>query len=291
MIAAWVVLLIGVSVAAGAAGPDFRTEFVLPNGEARDVQALLEDAAPDLAGFSGQIVVRSDDGIDDAAVRTALDQIFAFTVAQGDITLTSPYERLAQISTDGTIAFAQLDIRDSRTFVELQQVGNDIREFAESTELPAGVEVQFGGDLFAEFELPESEIYGLIAAVIILIVAFGSVLAMGLPIGVALFGLGVASAIVTLGSHVIAIPDFTTAMVAMIGIGVGIDYALFIVTRHRYTLADGRSVEDSIVHAIDTSGRAVLFAGITVIIALMGLFLMGLSFVQGVAQHRRSASR
>jgi len=120
-----------------------------------------------------------------------------------------------------------------------------------------GLQVEYGGDLFAEFSMPESEIYGLIAAVIILILAFGSVVAMGLPIGTALFGLGVASALVTLGSHVLSMPDFTTAMVAMIGIGVGIDYALFIVTRYRENLAAGASVEDSIVAAMDTSGRAV----------------------------------
>lgn len=283
VIAAWVLLLIAVNVAAGAAGPDFRTDFSLPSGEARDVQALLDEAAPDRAGFTGQIVFRNERGVDDPGVRSSMEEIFDYTVGQGDITLTSPYENPSQISEDGTIAFAQLDIRDSRTFVELQEVGTDIREFAEAANLPRGIDVEFGGDLFAEFELPESEIYGLIAAVVILIVAFGSVLAMGLPIGIALFGLGIASAVVTLGSHVIAAPDFTTAMVAMIGIGVGIDYALFIVTRYRNNLAEGHSVDDAIVQAIDTSGRAVVFAGITVVIALMGLFLMGLSFVQGVA--------
>ena len=95
------------------------------------------------------------------------------------------------------------------------------------------MQIEYGGDLFSEFELPASEAYGIIAAVIILIVAFGSVLAMGLPIGIALFGLGVGSALVALVSNVLSMPDFTTAMVAMIGLGVGIDYALFIVTRYR----------------------------------------------------------
>ena len=103
------------------------------------------------------------------------------------------------------------------------------------------MQVEYGGDLFGEFELPESEILGIIAAVIILILAFGSVLAMGLPIGTALFGLGVASALVALASNVITMPDFTTAMVAMIGLGVGIDYALFIVTRYREGLKLGLS--------------------------------------------------
>ncbi len=123
----------------------------------------------------------------------------------------------------------------------------------------------------------------MLAAVIILILAFGSVLAMGLPIGTALFGLGIGSALVSLGSNVISMPDFTTAMVAMIGIGVGIDYALFIVTRYREGLQLGLDVEESVVEAMDTSGRAVLFAGATVIISLLGLCLMGLDFVQGVA--------
>ena len=110
-----------------------------------------------------------------------------------------------------------------------------------ATSLPAveGLQIEYGGDIFSEFELPESELLGIIAAVIILILAFGSVLAMGLPIGTALFGLGIGSALVSLSSHVISMPDFTTAMVAMIGLGVGIDYALFIVTRYREGLKLG----------------------------------------------------
>ena len=187
------------------------------------------------------------------------------------------------MSQDGTIAFAQIDIADTRTFTELNEIGDDIIEQGEELNTVEGLEIEYGGDLFAEFELPESEVYGIIAAVIILILAFGSVIAMGLPIGIALFGLGIASALVSLASNVITMPDFTSAMVAMIGLGVGIDYALFIVTRYRENLKRGASVEDSVVASIDTSGRAVMFAGITVIIALLGLLLIGLAFVQGVA--------
>ncbi len=283
VIGAWVALLIGSNAFAGAVGPDYRTDFTLPDGEAKQVQELLEANNPDRAGFTSQIVARSENGVDDPEVRSALEEIFDFSQAQGDITVTSPYDSPSQVSVDGLIAFAQLDIRDSRTFTELQDVGNEIREFGEAVAMPDGLEVEYGGDLFAEFELPESEIYGLIAAVIILILAFGSVLAMGLPIGTALFGLGVASALVSLLSNVLAMPDFTTAMVAMIGIGVGIDYALFIVTRYRDNLHDGADVDEAIVDSLDTSGRAVLFAGLTVIISLLGLLLIGLSFVRGVA--------
>jgi RND superfamily putative drug exporter len=283
VIVTWVVLLIGVNAVAGAVGPDYRTDFTLPDGDAKRVQELLEASAPDRAGFTSQVVIRSESGVDDPAVRAALDEITTFAETRGDITVTSPYESPSQISADGTIAFAQLDIRDSRTFTELQEVGDEIREFGDGIELPTGMQIEYGGDLFADFELPESEIYGLIAAVIILILAFGSVLAMGLPIGTALFGLGIASALVSLLSHVLSMPDFTTAMVAMIGIGVGIDYALFIVTRYRDNLHAGAGVDDAIVDSLDTSGRAVLFAGLTVIISLLGLMLVGLTFVQGVA--------
>ncbi len=283
VIGAWVALLIGVNAVAGAVGPDYRTDFVLPDSESKDVQDLLAVNAPDRAGFTSQVVIRSERGFDEPAVRSVIDDVLAEVESKGDITVTSPYDSPSQVSEDGTIAFAQLDIRDSRDFEELQAVGTEIRDFGDELTLPDGVQVEYGGDLFAEFEMPESEVYGLIAAVIILIVAFGSVLAMGLPIGIALFGLGVASALVSLGSNFISMPDFTTAMVAMIGIGVGIDYALFIVTRYRENLHAGASVENAVVAAIDTSGRAVLFAGLTVIISLLGLMLMGLSFVQGVA--------
>ena len=283
VIGVWLAILVAVNVVAGAIGPDYRTDFVLPDSESREVQELLEANSPDRAGFTSQIVFQNEAGFDDPVVRAQIEDLLDQVVRQGDITVTSFYDSPRQISGDGTIAFAQVDIRDSREFEELLAVGEDIVEYGDEHVTADGLVVEYGGDLFSEFELPESEIYGLIAAVIILIVAFGSVLGMGLPIGTALFGLGVASALVVLGSNVMQMPDFTQAMTAMIGIGVGIDYALFIVTRYRENLRHGASVEDSVVASLDTSGRAVLFAGLTVIISLLGLTLMGMSFVTGVA--------
>src|SRR6185295_13665938 len=113
--------------------------------------------------------------------------------------------------------------------------------------------------------------------------AFGSVIAMGLPIVTALFGIGIGVSIVGLLSHWMIVPTFGTELAAMIGIGVGIDYALFIVTRYRQGLAEGRDPRDAVVKALDTSGRAVLFAGTTVVISLFGMFLLGVSFVYGLA--------
>ena len=282
VIGVWVALLVGINAVAGAVGPDFRTDFTLPDSETKDVQELLEANAPNTAGFEATIVVKADQGIDDPAVRETLEQIDQFAAEQDGVTVVSPYDNPQQVSPDGTIAFSQLEVSD-RGFEEITALGKEIKEFGEDLPAVEGLEIQYGGDLFGEFELPESEILGIIAAVIILILAFGSVLAMGLPIGTALFGLGIATALVTLASNFLAMPDFTTAMVAMIGLGVGIDYALFIVTRYREGLKLGLNVEDAVTESMDTSGRAVLFAGITVIIALMGLSLMGLNFVQGIA--------
>ena len=124
-----------------------------------------------------------------------------------------------------------------------------------------GLQVELGGEAFAEFEPPSSEAIGLAFAIFILILAFGSVLAMGLPIGVALFGIGTGTALITLGSHFMSMPDFTTLLATMIGLGVGIDYALFIVTRYREGLHHGLDPEQATVTAIDTAGRAVIFAG------------------------------
>jgi RND superfamily putative drug exporter len=283
VIGSWVAALVVINGIAGAVGPDYRTDFTLPASETKEVQQLLEANSPDRAGFTAQIVFRAPQGVDDPEVQATMNEVFDYVSSLADVTVTSPYDSPQQISQDGTIAFARLDIADTRTFTELTAVGDDIRAKGHQVNSVDGLQIEYGGDLFAGFELPESEVYGLIAAVIILILAFGSVLAMGLPIGIALFGLGIASALVSLASNVIKMPDFTTSMVAMIGLGVGIDYALFIVTRYRENLRRGASVEDSVVASIDTSGRAVLFAGITVIIALLGLLLIGLAFVQGVA--------
>ena len=283
VIGAWVALLVVVNAVSGAVGPDYRTDFTLPASETKEVQELLEANAPEQAGFTSQIVFKAPQGVADPEVQAAMQELFTYVEEIEDITVTSPYDSPQQVSQDGTIAFAQIDIADTRTFTELTEIGDDIIEQGDELTTVEGLEIEYGGDLFAEFELPESEVYGIIAAVIILILAFGSVMAMGLPIGIALFGLGIASAIVALASNVITMPDFTSAMIAMIGLGVGIDYALFIVTRYRENLKRGASVEDSVVASIDTSGRAVMFAGITVIIALLGLLLIGLAFVQGVA--------
>jgi putative drug exporter of the RND superfamily len=150
----------------------------------------------------------------------------------------------------------------------------------------SGFEVELGGQPI-EFVLAPSpgstEFVGVAAAIVILLLAFGSAIAMGLPIVTALFGIGIGYAVVAFVSHGLVVPTFGPALAAMIGIGVGIDYALFIVTRYRQALHDGAEPRGAVIHAIDTSGRAVLFAACTVVISLLGMMLLGVSFVYGLA--------
>jgi RND superfamily putative drug exporter len=277
----WIPLLIGLGVASATLGSDFATEFDIPDSETSDVQALLEAASPQRAGFTGEIVFRADNGVTDPAVQEAMNTLFERVDALEEVSLTSPYDAPTQISQSGTIAFAALDIAIT-TQGEALAISEEIQHLDDDINVP-GLQIEYGGNVFAEFELPASEAYGLLAAMIILVLAFGSILAMGLPIGTALIGLGVGASLVTVASNVLPMPDFTTSLVAMIGLGVGIDYALFIVTRFKEGLDGGFDVEDAIVEAVDTSGRAVIFAGITVIISLLGLFVMGLAFARGLA--------
>ena len=284
MLAVWIFVLVAVNVVAnGIVKADYRADMQLPDSESKEVQDLLERANPERAGFTAQIVFEAEQGIDDAEVRAAVEDLLAAVDGIGGVRVTSPYtpEGAGQVSGRAPVAFAEIQITD-REYQEMLDVGDKIRELGARVDVE-GVTIEYGGEMFAEYEMPESEILGLLAAIIILIVAFGSVLAMGLPIGTALFGLGTGIAFTVLVSRVQSMPDFAPQMTAMIGLGVGIDYALFIVTRYREALHAGLDPEDATAHAIDTSGRAVLFAGATVIISLMGLYLMGLAFMQGLA--------
>jgi RND superfamily putative drug exporter len=277
----WIPVIVAVGAISNVLGSNFSTEFSLPASESSDVQHLLETNAPDRAGFTGQIVFSAEQGVIDPAVKTAMIGLFNSVAQLDGIDIVGPYDQPSQINGTGTTAFAQLDI-SIRSQELVRTVAQQIRQLGERSNVE-GLTIEYGGHIFEDFELPQSEAYGLFAAIIILILAFGSVLAMGLPVGTALAGLGLGTSAVAILSNVIGMPDFTTSLVAMIGIGVGIDYALFIVTRYREGLRIGLSVEDAIVEALDTSGRAVIFAGITVIISLLGLFLMGIAFARGLA--------
>jgi RND superfamily putative drug exporter len=284
----WLLVLLAGGALSGAVGSAFRDEFNLPDVESRTGFDILDDEfGGQGTGIVGTIVFRADQGVDDAAVRDAMQALFDHVATLDDVVrVESPYaeggERL--VAPDGPdagkIAYANVEMPDDISLPRAGDIRDDILDNVPEID---GLRTELGGFIFAEFEEPSSEVFGLAFAIVILILAFGSVLAMGLPVGVALFGIGIGSAIITLLSNVLTIPDFATFLGIMIGLGVGIDYALLIVTRYREQLHAGHTVREAIAIAIDTAGRSVLFAGFTVVISLLGMLLMGVTFVQGLA--------
>ncbi len=295
----WLVVLVVVGGLSGALGSGLSTKFSLPDVESAHGFDILErDFGGAGAGVGGQIVFQADQGVADPVVREHMEALFA-DIAQlpptdgkalPELRVISPYDpgqerRIAtQGEQAGKIAYADIELPPSTNIAEAATIRTAIDD-AIATNLAGvdGVRVEIGGSIFAQFEPPNSEALGLGFAIVILILAFGSVMAMGLPIGTALMGLFVGVSLTTVLSHVVEMPDFTTFLAVMIGLGVGIDYALFIVTRYREELHDGRTHADATAVAINTAGRAVLFAGTTVVISLMGMLIMGLAFVNGLA--------
>ena len=290
MLVAWIVLFIGINLVSQSLGSAYANTFSLPGTNSTHAFALLSKAKG-LGGDADQIVFQTTSGTV-AAQQATIDQMLGKVAKLPSVaSVISPFCSgggicigSSQVSKDGTIAYATvLFAKQSFNLTKSQikaveVVGETIRSKT--------LNVQFGGNAFGQLDAPSGspgEVFGLIATAIVLFLAFGSLLAMLLPLGVALFALGVALAATTLLSHGIAIAQFAPILGSLIGLGVGIDYALFIVTRSRQGLKRGLSVEESIVTAIDTSGRAVLFAGSTVCIALLGMLALRLSFLNGVA--------
>ncbi len=291
---AWVAIVIGVGAVSGAVGAAFNNAFEIPESESRDgFDALDEHFGGFGSGQAASIVFRSERGVDDPEVMAVMNELFAFTSAldEENVRLTSPYESqqplIAQSGPEaGQIAYADVTIDISIDQIEAAEWGVEIRDEAERLVADAGLEgelqVETGGQILSEFEPPETELIGLSFAVIVLIVSFGSVMAMGLPIGVAIAGVATGLGLINLLSNAITMPDFAIQIGAMIGLGVGIDYALFIVTRYRNALHDGHRPDQAVGIAIDTAGRAVVFAGLTVVVSLLGMLLIGLPFISGL---------
>jgi RND superfamily putative drug exporter len=287
ILAAWIVVLVGTFAAVGSIGSSSESSFESPDSDSlAGFEILKENFGVGGSFLSGSIVFEAEQGVADPDVEGELSTLFDEIAAIDEVTLTSPYSEIGAqrglISPDGSIAYASIDFDENTDELRASEIGREIEGLVEAVDVN-GVNIEIGGAALAEFEPPESELIGLAFAVVILILAFGSVLAMGLPIGVALFGVGIGVGTITLLTNVMSIPDFATTLGAMIGLGVGIDYALFIVTRYREGTREGMSPHDATVRAIDTAGRAVLFAGLTVVISLLGMFVMQLAFINGLA--------
>ncbi len=289
----WVALLLAVIAFAHSAGTSYSNNFTLPGSDAQRAADLLARSFPTQAGDRDTIVYKVSSGtVRAAAVRTHMSDLFAAVEKLPHVvSVVSPYAGAAAgkaISANGKIAFATV-VFDQKANLLPKSAPERVVRTARAAARP-GLEIELGGQAI---ELTEQEGFGistavgLLAAIVVLLLTFGSLLAMGLPIVTALFGLGTGLSAIALLTHLVDTPDFSSELAAMIGLGVGIDYALFILTRFREAYrTPGPTFEDaraSVLQAMDTAGRAVLFAGATVVIALLGLTLLGVEFLYGVA--------
>jgi len=286
----WILAVILIGVLAKTSGGKDATNFSLPGTESQQAFDLLKANFPAKSGDTADIVFAANgpDGVRAPAVRSRMEAAFAAAKASNPhvSAVSDPYsaQGARQISANGQVAYAeiQLDIRSNNL---PKAASGQIHNAIEKAAAPgSGLNVQFAGNLFETRTPPGgTEAVGFIAAIAVLLLAFGSLLAMALPIFIAVFGIIIGLGLIALLANGLEVASFTSLIAAMIGIGVGIDYSLFIVTRFRQGLHDGLHPEDAAAAALTTSGRAVLFAGTTVVIALMGMFLMGLSFIDGLA--------
>jgi len=288
VVIAWLVVLFSVAGIERAVGSAYSNTFSLPGTESSRAQELLTSALPKQAGDSDTIVWHVDNGsVTDAAVQAQIGGLLKKVAASPSVAaVRSPYvpTGTAQISRDGKTAYATVDFTKLAQSLPKADVKHVIAlvKAANSRSL----QVDIGGQAIQEVsQTPpsNSEAIGLIAAAIIILIAFGSLLGMALPLIAAVVALGTATFTIDLFTHAVSVAVLAPTLAALIGLGVGIDYALFIITRYRDGLKAGHTPEEAAVRSLNTAGRAVLFAGSTVCAALLGLLVLRLSFLNGLA--------
>ncbi|MEU2560280.1 MMPL family transporter [Streptomyces longispororuber] len=288
----WLLALGGTAAAAAAVGSAYSNDYEVPGTESHRASQLLEDGFPDLGGDANTVVWHTgkDGSVRSAAVeRTMTATLDKIAELPGVASVTSPYTDRgdAQISEDSRTAYATVTFREQLDSVEPGQA-RAVVQAAEAAETAAAgeLDVALGGGAVGLTEAKSAktaEIVGVAVAAVVLFLAFGSLAAAALPIATAVVSVGTAYAGTVLLGHVMTVADFAPMLGTLIGLGVGIDYALFIVTRHRKGLKRGLPVAEAAERAVATTGRAVVFAGATVCIALLGMLILRLSFLNGVA--------
>ncbi|HUN79582.1 MAG TPA: MMPL family transporter [Solirubrobacteraceae bacterium] len=293
VILGWVALIVAVNALARSAGTEYSNNFTLPNSDAQRASDLLQRSFPAQAGDRDQIVFRVSRGtVLEPSVRAEMGALFARVARLPHVSgVISPYAGPATgraISANRRIAFATVVFDEKANLLPNSAAKRVVAVAAAARR--RGLQIELGGQAIEGteqegFGLPTA--VGLMAAIVVLLITFGSLLAMGLPIATALVGLGTGLGLIALFTHVVDTPDFSSELAAMIGLGVGIDYSLFILTRFREAYMGPGSthgdVRAAVVQAMDTAGRAVLFAGTTVVVALLGMMLLGVEFLYGVA--------
>ncbi|HVU60938.1 MAG TPA: MMPL family transporter [Mycobacteriales bacterium] len=288
VIALWVATAVYTVTISHRIGATYSNSFDLPHTQTQQAIDLLRADFPQAAGDIDQIVMHATRGkVTDPSLERSETSMLAEVARQPDVVaVISPFSAQGggQISRDGTIAFAEVqydkmaNVLPRSTFESLIRTAQSIKS--------QYLDVELGGqgiELLQTVSTGPSEIAGILASAIILFLAFGSWRGMVTPLIAAIFAILIGTSIEGLLSHGLSVAPFAKQLSVLMGLGVGVDYALFIVSRHRNNLLHGMDVEDSIAAALNTSGRAVLFAGATVCIALLGLLLLGVTFLIGVA--------
>ena len=273
----WIAALIAIIALAPLLKGSSNANFETKGSESERASALLKERFPGRSADSVTVVWKASDARSGQVQR----RVNAFL---------NNAERVEAVGAAGPPRVSR-DGRTATTTLELDRAGFDVPD-ATGTKLidlakqssGDGLTILLGGNVIRNAEGGGSpEGVGLLAAAVVLLIAFGSIVAAGLPLAVALFGLGISTSLIGVLANVVDVPDFAPAVAGLLGIGVGIDYALLVLTRFRATLNGGADVESAVVEAVATAGRSVLIAGTTVLISVLGLFLMGVSYLQGVA--------
>ena len=275
-VSAWLLIVVSAVALSGAIGGPTNDTFTLPGSESQRAADALHDRFPNQSVYTSQVVLHSPDGLTTRAARSAVrDATEALAEVPHVVDVTDPYDpRGPTVSKDGRTAFTTVAFDTDEIGTEEYAAADAATEGLRD----AGMQVEYSGALGIAKgdEEPGSEIVGLAIAILVLAVAFGSIVAMSLPIGVALIGLFVGSSSIGILAGFVPVPTITTIVATMLGLGVGIDYALFVLARHRQNLADGMPVTEAAGRANATAGLSVLFAGITVVVAIASLQVAGI---------------
>src|SRR3954470_15129844 len=280
VISAWIFVAVAIFAFNSSSGGQYDESFSLPGSESQRAADALSDRFPQETVYASDVIFHSEDGLTEPATKAAIEQAVQ---KQADvphvISVSSPYDpRGPTVSPDEQTAFATVGFDVEK--VDKAQL--DAADKAVQAVRDAGIEVEYDGGLgYADVPAGgNSELIGIVMAIIILAVAFGSLVAMSLPIVTALVAIVIGSSTIGRLSGLVAVPEITGVVGMMLGLGVGIDYALFILSRHRQNLASGQSVPVAIGRANATAGLSVLFAGVTVIVAILGLKVSGIPMME-----------
>ncbi|MBA0053314.1 MMPL family transporter [Streptomyces sp. AJS327] len=288
-LALWTLVLLAVTVASQLVGDGYRNDFALPGTDSQAATDVLREHGSEQAGDSVEIVFQREAdrrGVTGPEARSEISGLLERvrklpSVAQ----VRSPYQDRAALSEDRTIGYATVTLDAKAEEVPKEDV-TELIDTARAVDGEQDLRVELGGEAVRGAEESEgggAEGAGMLAALVVLVLLFGSLVAAALPLVTAVFAVGGAVGLIALASHVFTVADFTPPIMMLVGLGVGVDYALLIFYRFRHELIEGADLATATRTALDAAGRTVFFAGCTVIIALLGLVALGLGALQGVA--------